>query len=327
MIEVNELTKYYGSHLAISRLGFAVEDGEILGFLGPNAAGKTTTLKILAGYMPPTSGTASINGFDCLTQSLQVRQSLGYLPENVPLYHDLTVTQFLDFAARAKGVVATKINGEINRALDECGLNHVRHTLIGSLSKGYRQRVGLAQALLNRPPLLILDEPTIGLDPSQIVEIRELIRNLAGNHTVILSSHILPEVSQICQRVIIINRGQIVASDTPANLTRQLGENARLNLTVEGPEAAILALLQTAPGVNKAAAQGNNHYLLEVDIAQDVRPELARLIVHHGWNLLELRAQEFTLEDVFINLVTEEQPPAQSNDVAPSQVEREESVS
>lgn len=327
MIEVNDLTKYYGAHLAISRLSFGVEDGEILGFLGPNAAGKTTTLKILAGYMPPTSGTATINGFDCLTQSLQVRQSLGYLPENVPLYHDLTVIQFLDFAARAKGVAASQLKGEIERALDECGLKHVRHTLIGSLSKGYRQRVGLAQALLNRPPLVILDEPTIGLDPSQIVEIRELIRNLAGNHTVILSSHILPEVSQICQRVIIINRGQIVASDTPANLTRQLGENARLSLTVEGPEAAVLALLQTVPGVNKALAGGNSHYTLEVDMAQEVRPELARRIVHHGWNLLELKTQEFTLEDVFINLVTEEQPPAQSEDLDFSQVEREELAS
>ena len=227
MIAVKSLTKYYGSFAAIQNLNFEVADGEIVGFLGPNAAGKTTTLKILAGYMPPTSGSAAVRGFDCVTQSLAVRKSLGYLPETVPLYSDLTVSQFLDFAGQAKGLDSRQRHLEVDRAIDDCSLEEVKNTLVAFLSKGFRQRVGLAQALLGRPPLLILDEPTIGLDPAQIVEIRELIRQLAGDHTVILSSHILPEVSQLCQRVIIINCGQIVASDTPANLTHQLNREAR----------------------------------------------------------------------------------------------------
>ncbi len=307
MIKVSDLTKYYGPTLAISRLNFEVADGEIVGFLGPNAAGKTTTLKILAGFMPPSAGSAFINGYDCLTQSLEVRRSLGYLPEHVPLYTDLTVAQFLDFAGRAKGLEGDSLAGEVDRTVDDCGLTEVRHTLIASLSKGYRQRVGLAQALLARPPLLILDEPTIGLDPAQIVEIRGLIRELAGAHTVILSSHILPEVSQLCNRVIIINHGQIVASDTPTNLTRQLGGSTRLTLRVAGPEAEVLAALQGAAGVKKAAAEEGGLFLLEVAPGMEVRPEVARLVVARGWDLLELKAQEFTLEDVFINLVTEEE--------------------
>ncbi|MDD3579846.1 MAG: ATP-binding cassette domain-containing protein [Desulfobacca sp.] len=306
MIEIQDLTKYYGPTLAIWRLNFEIADGEIVGFLGPNAAGKTTTLKILAGYMPPTSGTATINGYDCLTQPLEVRRSLGYLPENVPLYRDLEVSQFLSFAAQAKGVDSRKQKIEIDRVLADCGLENVRHTLISSLSKGYRQRLGLAQALLNRPPLLILDEPTIGLDPTQIVEIRQLIKELAGEHTVFLSSHILPEVSQLCQRVIIINRGQIVASDTPANLTRELGESSRLAMVIKGSEDKIVATLKALSGIKGVTARGNGYYLLEVEKGQELRPTLARQVVQAGWELLELKAQEFTLEDVFLNLVTEE---------------------
>jgi len=196
---------------------------------------------------------------------------------------------------------------EIDRAIADCGLKEVRQVLIGSLSKGYRQRVGLAQALLNRPPLLILDEPTIGLDPSQIVEIRQLIKELAGEHTVILSTHILPEVSQLCQRVIIINRGQIVASDTPDNLSRQLGGGSRISLLVKGPPAEVLAGLRTLPGVREAAAVGENRYLVHTQNGDDLRPQLARLVVERGWELLELKSQEFTLEEVFLNLVTEEE--------------------
>ena len=209
MIEVQDLTKYYGPHLAVSRLDFQVAAGEIVGFLGPNGAGKTTTLKILAGFLAPSSGTARINGHDCVTDSLAVRRSLGYLPENVAIYPDLTVTQFLRFAARSKNVSAKDEKAEVDRVEAACGLDEVRGKLVGALSKGYRQRLGLAQALLNRPPLLILDEPTIGLDPSQIVEIRQVIKNLETDHTVMLSSHILPEVSQLCHRVIIINRASI----------------------------------------------------------------------------------------------------------------------
>jgi ABC-2 type transport system ATP-binding protein len=306
MIEVQDLTKYYGPHLAVSRLDFQVAAGEIVGFLGPNGAGKTTTLKILSGFLTPSGGTARINGYDCVTESLAARRSLGYMPENVSIYPDLSVTQFLAFAARTKGVAAKDEKSEIDRVVAACGLEGVRHTLVAALSKGFRQRVGLAQALLNQPPLLILDEPTIGLDPSQIVEIRQLIKNLEGEHTVMLSSHILPEVSQLCHRVIIINRGQIVASDRPENLSRQLGQGSRVLLTVNGPAAEVEAALQKISGVNRTVSQGEGKFLVEAEGSRELRPEMARLVVGRGWELLELKAQEFTLEDVFLNLVTEE---------------------
>jgi ABC-2 type transport system ATP-binding protein len=306
MIEVQDLTKYYGPHLAVSRLDFQVAAGEIVGFLGPNGAGKTTTLKILAGFLSPSAGTARINGYDCVNESLAARRSLGYVPENVAIYPDLTVTQFLRFAARAKGVEAKSEKREIDRVMGSCGLEDVRHTLVKALSKGYRQRLGLSQALLNQPPLLILDEPTIGLDPSQIVEIRELIKNLEGAHTVMLSSHILPEVSQLCDRVIIINRGQIVASDRPESLSRQLGQGSRVLLTVAGPASEVEITLQKIPGVNRVLGQENGRFLVEADSGHELRPQLARVIVERGWDLLELKAQEFTLEEVFLNLVTEE---------------------
>ena len=306
MIEVQDLTKYYGPQLAVSRLDFQVAAGEIVGFLGPNGAGKTTTLKILAGFLAPSAGTARINGYDCVTDSLAVRRSLGYVPENVAIYPDLTVTQFLRFAARAKGVGAKAETGEVDRVVGACGLGEVRGKLVGALSKGFRQRLGLAQALINQPPLLIMDEPTIGLDPSQIVEIRQLIKNLEGAHTVMLSSHILPEVSQLCHRVIIINRGQIVASDTPENLSRQLGQGSRVLMTVAGPTDQVAAALAAISGVNRVLSQGEGNYLVEADHGVELRPQLARVVVERGWQLLELKSQEFTLEEVFINLVTEE---------------------
>ena len=306
MIEVQDLTKYYGPQLAVSRLDFQVAAGEIVGFLGPNGAGKTTTLKILAGFLAPSAGTARINGYDCVTDSLAVRRSLGYVPENVAIYPDLTVTQFLRFAARAKGVAAKAETGEVDRVVAACGLEEVRGKLVAALSKGFRQRLGLAQALVNQPPLLIMDEPTIGLDPSQIVEIRQLIQNLEGAHTVMLSSHILPEVSQLCHRVIIINRGQIVASDTPENLSRQLGQGSRVLMTVAGPADQVTAALTAVSGVNRVLSQGEGKYLVEADHGVELRPQLARVVVERGWQLLELKSQEFTLEEVFINLVTEE---------------------
>jgi ABC-2 type transport system ATP-binding protein len=306
MIEVQDLTKYYGPQLAVSRLDFQVAAGEIVGFLGPNGAGKTTTLKILAGFLAPSAGTARINGYDCVTDSLAVRRSLGYVPENVAIYPDLTVTQFLRFAARAKGVAAKAETGEVDRVVAACGLDEVRGKLVAALSKGFRQRLGLAQALVNQPPLLIMDEPTIGLDPSQIVEIRQLIKNLEGAHTVMLSSHILPEVSQLCHRVIIINRGQIVASDTPENLSRQLGQGSRVLMTVAGPTDQVAAALAAVSGVNRVLSQGEGNYLVEAGHGVELRPQLARMVVERGWQLLELKSQEFTLEEVFINLVTEE---------------------
>ena len=259
MIEVQDLTKYYGPQLAVSRLDFQVAAGEIVGFLGPNGAGKTTTLKILAGFLAPSAGTARINGYDCVTESLAVRRSLGYVPENVAIYPDLTVTQFLRFAARAKGVAAKAETGEVDRVVAACGLEEVRGKLVAALSKGFRQRLGLAQALMNQPPLLILDEPTIGLDPSQIVEIRQMIKNLEGDHTVMLSSHILPEVSQLCHRVIIINRGQIVASDTPENLSRQLGHGSRVLMTVAGPVTRWRPPLRPSPGSTGCSARARTN--------------------------------------------------------------------
>ena len=306
MIEVRDLTKYYGPHLAVSRLEFQVAAGEIVGFLGPNGAGKTTTLKILAGSMAPSAGTARINGYDCVTDSLPVRRSLGYLPEQVAIYPDLTVTQFLRFAGRAKGVEAKAEKGEIDRVVAACGLEEVRGKMVAALSKGYRQRLGLSQALLNQPPLLILDEPTIGLDPSQIVEIRQLIKDLEGAHTVMLSSHILPEVSQLCHRVIIINRGLIVASDTPENLSRQLGHGSRVFITVSGPVDQVEAALKAVIGVSRVLRRGEGEFLVEADNGMELRPQLAQVVVERGWQLLELKAQDFTLEEVFLNLVTEE---------------------
>jgi ABC-2 type transport system ATP-binding protein len=240
-------------------------------------------------------------------ESLKVRASLGYLPESVSIYPDLTVTQFLQFAARAKGVEARREASEIGRVTEACGLMEVRRTLVAALSKGYRQRLGLAQALVNSPPLLILDEPTIGLDPSQIVEIRTLIKNLEGSHTVMLSSHILPEVSQLCHRVIIINKGQIVASDTPENLSRQMGHGSRVRMAVRGPAEEIMAALSRVTGVTQARSQGDGSFLVEAAAGQDLRPGLARIVVEKGWDLLELKVHEFSLEDVFLNLVTEEE--------------------
>jgi len=307
MIAVQDLTKYYGQTPAISRLSFEVAKGEIVGFLGPNGAGKTTTLKILAGFLPPTSGKAYINGHDCVTESLAVRRSLGYLPETAPLYTELTVSQFLRFAARAKGVDSKDEQAEVDRVIEACLLGEVRNKLISSLSKGFRQRVGLAQALVHKSPLLILDEPTIGLDPAQIVEIRQLIKDLSGDYTVILSTHILPEVSQLCQRVIIINRGQIVASDTPENLSRQLGHGSRLKIEIKGPIPEITAALKGISGVKEVVSQGEARFLVETTSDLELRPEIARQVVARGWDLLELQVQEFTLEEVFLNLVTEEE--------------------
>jgi len=234
MIEAEGLTKYYGPLPAIRDVTFTVERGEVVGFLGPNGAGKSTTIRILTCYMPPTTGVARIDGLDCFARSLEVRERVGYLPESVPLYVELTVKGFLRFAAGAKGVEGKKLEREVGRVIAICGLENAANRIIGHLSKGFRQRVGLAQALLNNPSVLVLDEPTIGLDPAHIIEIRRLIEELREEHTILLSSHILPEVAQICQRVLIINKGQIVATDTPANLTRQLQKSAQIQLRIAG---------------------------------------------------------------------------------------------
>jgi len=247
MIQVEHLTKCYGSLTAIEDVSFRVEAGEILGFLGPNGAGKTTTMRILAGFFPATEGRAEVAGYDVLTQPLEAKSRVGYLPENPPLYTEMSVDSYLRFVARIKGVRGTEIKRRINYVKERCGLVEEGERLIKHLSKGYRQRVGLAQALVHNPDVLILDEPTIGLDPKQIIEVRELIKGLGGDHTVILSTHILPEVSMTCERVIIINNGKIVAVDSPSNLTRQLSGGQRIDLEVSGPMDRLPQVLNRMP--------------------------------------------------------------------------------
>jgi len=291
-------------------MSFRVEKGEILGFLGPNGAGKTTTMRIITGYMPSTDGTVKVDGFDVADQPLEVRRRIGYLPENPPLYTEMTVKGYLQFVAKLKGVTGARVQDDVNRAMDKVNITDVQDRIIAKLSKGYKQRVGIAQALLNDPPVLILDEPTIGLDPKQIQEVRELIKSLAGNHTVVLSTHILPEVEQTCHRVIIIDRGKIVAVDTPQNLRSQIQGGARVFIEVEGPAPDVLAAVKAMPGVaevrivSQEESKGSFH--IDVEGGKDIRRELARAIVQAGWGLLELQSEKMSLEDIFIKLTTAE---------------------
>jgi ABC-2 type transport system ATP-binding protein len=311
MIEVEQLSKTYGPIRAIEDVSFVVEKGEILGFLGPNGAGKSTTMRILTCFMPPTSGTARIAGYDIFADSLQVRRRLGYVPENAPLYTDMPVVSFLKFAAEVKGLSRRERLRQVGQVMDDCGIKDVQHRYIGKLSKGYRQRVALAQALLGNPDVLILDEPTIGLDPRQIIDIRQLIKGLAGQKTVILSTHILPEVSMTCQRVIIINRGRLVAVDTPENLTTKLQTSSRLLVRVEGPATEVVRALGAVAGVQTVKEDGSGpaHVVtcvVESKKDRDVRKDVAATVVRQNWGLLELRPVDLTLEDVFVRLVTEE---------------------
>ncbi|HBR16308.1 MAG: MFS transporter [Deltaproteobacteria bacterium RIFCSPLOWO2_12_FULL_43_16] len=312
MIEVENLTKYYGDYHALKGVTFSVKKGDILGFLGPNGAGKTTTMRILTCFFPPTSGKASVAGFDVFEEPLEVRKRIGYLPENVPLYKDMTVEDYLIFAAGIKGVEGKKIKGAVAKVMDECVLTDVSYKFIAELSKGYRQRVGLAQALVNEPEVLILDEPTIGLDPKQIIEIRKLIKNLAGRRTVILSTHILPEVSMTCQKVVIINDGRVVAVDTPQNLTSRVQGASRFIIRIEGPSHEVIKTLEAIQGVSKVirrdshAANGIGEYTIESLKERDIRRDIAPVIVNKGWALIELRPQEMSLEDIFVKLVTKE---------------------
>ncbi len=315
MIEVKHLSRNFGAVQAIQDISFEVQKGEIVGFLGPNGAGKTTTMRILTGYIPATSGTAKVAGFDVQEESLEVRKRIGYMPENPPVYADMTVDQYLDFVAKIKGVDGKVRKKKVDEAMEKVGITDVRKRLIKHLSKGYRQRVGLAQALVHDPEVLILDEPTIGLDPKQIREVRTLIKGLAGQHTVILSTHILPEVSMTCQRVIIINKGKVVAEDTPDNLTARLAGNERLVMEVEGPADTVTQTLQAVPGVqnisvDRANGDGRVQLTVESSAGTDLRKELARTVVNNGWGLLELRPVEMSLEDVFLHLVTEEEEVA-----------------
>jgi ABC-2 type transport system ATP-binding protein len=311
MIQVDHLTKHYGPVTAIQDVSFSVEKGQIVGFLGPNGAGKSTTMKILSCFMPASGGTARIAGFDVFADSLDVRRRIGYLPESAPLYVDLPVASYLDFVAEIKGVSRSARRGRVAEVMERCFITDVQHRLIGKLSKGYRQRVGLAQALLGDPEVLILDEPTIGLDPKQIAEIRALIRSLAGAHTVILSTHILPEVSMVCDGVIIINRGRIVAQGTESELVQQVFPTARIEVRVAGATGDVGAALSALPAVSRLeplpARDGAAAFLVESPRDRDVRPDLVKLVTSRGWTLQELHQVGMSLEEVFIRVVAGEE--------------------
>ena len=314
MIETRGLTKYYGPKMAISDVTFQVEKGEVLGFLGPNGAGKTTTMRILTCYLSPTRGSASVAGFDLFEEPLEVRRRIGYLPENVPLYREMRVSPYLNFVAEVKGIRGrSSRRAQVGKAMESCGLLEVQERILGHLSKGYQQRVGLAQALLGEPEVLILDEPTVGLDPKQIIEIRQLIRALGEARTVILSTHILHEVEMTCGRVVIINEGRIVAQDTPQNLTRRLQGAARVEVIVGGdtPRARVARLLEGMPGTQKveklpAAEGGGLRFLVESEATRDLRSGIAEALVSNRIPLLSLRAQDLTLEEIFIRTVSQD---------------------
>lgn len=313
MIEVDKLTKYYGSRAAITDISFQVRTGEILGFLGPNGAGKSTTMKILAGFMPANSGTARIAGHDVFTHSLEARKNIGYLPENVPLYTDITVASYLDFMARLRGVSGKRRAARVAEVMEVCHIRDVANKLIGKLSKGYRQRVGLAQALVHDPKVLILDEPTVGLDPKQIIETRQTIKRLGGDHTIILSTHILPEVSMTCNRVVIINDGKVAAIDTPENLTHRLRGSERIELEVRGTKSLVTNCLREVEhviGVEAFDRDGRQFYSVECKPGTDVRAQLAAAVVRNGFDLLQLNALGMSLEEIFLKLTTNEEVAA-----------------
>ena len=308
MIEVQNITKRYGDFTAIDRVTFTVDKGEVLAFLGPNGAGKTTAMRILTCFMPATEGVARVAGFDCFDQPIEVKRRIGYLPEHPPLYQELTVTEYLTFVGRIKGMGAEDLRSGLDRVMERLALGDVRHRLIANLSRGYQQRVGLAQALLHDPPVLILDEPTLGLDPKQIIEIRELIKSLAGSHTVILSTHILPEATAVCQRVVIINNGRIVAVDSPEGLSARLRQSEKIRVAVKAPPADLANRFRALPGILSVfEPTESGAFLLEYELGQDRGDELARFVVDNGWGLLELKTVSMTLEDVFLRLTQHEE--------------------
>jgi ABC-2 type transport system ATP-binding protein len=322
VIEVQHLTKRYGRVTAVQDVSFRVERGEILGFLGPNGAGKTTTMRILTGYMPATEGNAIVAGFDVFEQPIEAKRRTGYLPETPPLYPDMSVSEYLDFVAKIKGVASADRRARVQYVMGRTRITDMANRLCGKLSKGYKQRVGLASALIHNPDVLILDEPTAGLDPKQIIETRELIKELAGDHTIILSTHILPEVAQTCQRVVIINKGSVVAIDTPDNLTARLRGSETMYLQLDAGGADAAASLGRVPGVTRVVESdrrdGMVGYEVDSESGRDVRRDLARAVVSSGWGLLEMRPMRMSLEDVFLSLTTEEVPtPAADATVTP----------
>jgi ABC-2 type transport system ATP-binding protein len=311
MIQVEHLTKVYGTQQALHDVTFSVEKGEVLGFLGPNAAGKTTTMRILTGFLPASGGHATIAGFDVTRQSLEARRHIGYLPETVPLYPEMSVRGYLDFMAKIKALPGRTRKRDVDEAMEQVGIAQRSKQLVGKLSRGYKQRVGLAQAILGGPDVIILDEPTVGLDPRQIIEIRNLIKGLGGEHTVMLSTHILPEVSATCSRVIIINDGRVVAEDTPDNLTKRLTGADNLQLEVRGPGKEVVDHLKKLPKVidvrQTDSRDGRAVVTVACEIGADVREQLARAVVNEGWGLLELRPIGMSLEEIFLKLTTREE--------------------
>jgi ABC-2 type transport system ATP-binding protein len=313
VIEVQHLSKRYGRVVAVDDVSFRVERGEILGFLGPNGAGKTTTMRILTGYMPATEGKAIVAGFDVFDQPVEAKRRTGYLPETPPLYPDMSVLEYLTFVAKIKGVPAAEQTKRVWTVMERTRIADMANRQCGKLSKGYKQRVGLGQALIHNPDVLILDEPTAGLDPKQIIETRELIKSLAGDHTIVLSTHILPEVEQTCQRVVIINKGRVVAVDTPDNLKARLrgSETMYVQVDLTGADAAaVTGALGRVAGVTRIAESDRRDNLVGFEVeserGQDVRRELARNVVSNGWGLLELRPMRMSLEEIFLSVTTDE---------------------
>jgi ABC-2 type transport system ATP-binding protein len=331
MIEVQSLTKHYGPVTAIRDVSFNVAPGEIVGFLGPNGAGKSTTMRILSCFMPASSGTARVAGFDVFRESMEVRRRIGYLPESVPLYSDMRVAPYLDFVAEIKGVPRSSRRKRVADVMDRCLIADVQNRLIRNLSKGYRQRVGLAQAIVSDPHVLILDEPTIGLDPRQIAEIRSLIKSLAGEHTVILSTHILPEVSMVCSGVVIINRGGIVAQGPIDRLVEQFFPTARVEVELVGPTAAVQEGMASIAGVVRvesvAGANGASRFVVESARGRDVRGEIFQLAAQQKWGLLELKQVGMTLEEVFMRIVAGEESDAAAPAPEPPAIEAEANAS
>ena len=317
MIKVEGVTKRYGATTAVRNISFEVERGEIVGFLGPNGAGKTTTMRVLTGFLPPTEGKASVAGHDVLEEPLEVKKRIGYLPESPPLYTEMETVDYLDFVARIKGIPSAEVAAKVDAAIERTALGNVRRKVIGKLSKGYKQRVGLAQALIHNPDVLVLDEPTNGLDPKQIIEVRELIRQLAGEHTIILSTHILSEVASTCGRIIIINEGRIEASDTPENLTARLQGGESTQLEIDGPAEEIEAKLKEfqGSGLVTRLPDSGGHTVWNVDAprSDNARAQLARLVVESGWGLYALKPIGLSLEDIFLKITTEHPAVAETD--------------
>ncbi len=309
MIDVRDLTHYYGPNPAVENVNFTVRRGEILGFLGPNGAGKTTTMRILTGFMPPTRGFVTLDGYDVVEKSLEVRKRVGYLPESVPLHTEMTVTNYLKYMGTLRRMNGRQIRRRTDDVIDVCRLGDYHKTLIGKLSKGFRQRVGIAQAILHEPEVLILDEPTIGIDPIQVVETRSLIQELGQEQTVVLSSHILPEVSMICERVLIIHEGHIVAADTPNNLAQHLRGVEQLEVEIGGPPAEVLPVLRSIEGATEVSHHprpGINAYRVQFREGFDLRDEISRTVISHEWSLLSMQVNSMSLEEIFLRLTTSE---------------------